>query len=259
MRELYVALAAHGRAHVAGARERLDALLGRVCPGARARVVVVDNALGGELEIELDRDVTCVSGDNRAREFSAWDRGLAWLERAYAPAPDALVVIANDTLHRHYGAAWLDGFTRARLDEARSAGGLYGWLDAYPREVELFGLRVRRWVRTNLFFAEARTLARLAPLALPFADDAVFAGEAALFREPSPLAAHYRAYLRTWMFGEPGEPGEPDFAEVWHSAQPAGTLPLADTRAKIRSILCEHHLSARARALGIPLVDARAR
>src|SRR4030095_4542927 len=98
MRELYVALAAYGRSHVPGARGALERVTGRLLPGARVRWVVVDNALDGEVEIELDGAVDCIGGDNRAREFSAWDRGLGWLDRAYEPRAAAIVAIANDTL-----------------------------------------------------------------------------------------------------------------------------------------------------------------
>ena len=41
-----------------------------------------------------------ISGDNTLREFSGWDRGLAWLDRRHAPAPDSVVVLANDTIVR---------------------------------------------------------------------------------------------------------------------------------------------------------------
>src|SRR6185295_10084074 len=121
--------------------------------------------------------------------------------------------LANDTLHRSYGRAWLDGFSAPRLTETLARGGLLGWIDAYPREVTLFGRPVRAWLRTNLVAGSRAVVDRLRPFSLPFADDDLFTGDLdAFFRAPSPLSDNYRRYLRTWLFGEPGDA---DFDERW--------------------------------------------
>jgi hypothetical protein len=250
MSDVWLALVAFGAAQRDQAIGHLHRVAARIRPGARVRGVVVDNALEGDFERELDDGVTLISGDNRAREFSGWDRGLAWLESAHRLRGDDLILVGNDTLHRSYGRAWLDGFS-----PAHDGDGLAGWLDAYPREVRLFGLPLDRWVRTNLFTARVRTLDRLRPLRLWFSDEQLFHGATARFCEPSPLDARYRRYLATWLWGEPGEP---EFVERWHSAAPLSAENAPAFRAKIRSILCEHHLSARARSLGLPLAGVSA-
>jgi hypothetical protein len=252
-REAFLVLVTFGDRHQAGALAALGPWWRRLFPDCALRGVVVDNALAGNVEIDIDDNITRISGDNRSREFSGWDRGLAWLESAFSISPEARLVMANDTLHRSYGVDYLDGFTRERLRAAE--GGLLGWIDAYPKAVELFGLTLRRWIRTNLWVAARRTLDQLRPVALPFSDESVFAeAPDELFRVPSPLSADYRRYLRSWLSGEADDA---DFPHTWHSAQPLAAFDPAALRGKLRSILCEHHLSARAQSRALPLIDVR--
>ena len=195
-------------------------------------------------------------GDNRLREFSGWDTGVSWLERRYSPAPDAIIVLANDTVVREDKRDRVRDVPRERV-EAASSGALVGYVEAYPRPVTLFGLTLRQWVDTSFVVASWRTLEQLRPLARPMADDQIFAGDwRAVFREPSPLSENYRAYLKTWLFGERID-GE--FQHTWHAQEPLTESNVGRFRGKLRSLFCEHLLSARARALGIPLVDIRQR
>jgi hypothetical protein len=252
-RDLFAVLVTFGPAHRADALDAVRRVAARL--QGELRGVVVDNALDGNLEIELDAAFTVVSGDNTQREFSGWDRGLAWLDAAFAGSPDDLLLLGNDTLHRSYGRAWLDGFVPARLASAVGQGGLLGWVDAYPGEFALFGRALQRWIRTNLVAGSRAVIDRLRPFALPFSDDETFTSDLAqFFRAPSPLSDNYRRWLRTWLFGEPAGA---DFGDRWHSAAPLTSANAAAFRAKVRSILCEHHLGARARELDIPLVDVR--
>jgi hypothetical protein len=252
-REIQVALLTFGRRHEQELLSLVREGLGRAFPGARLRVVVVDNRLGGRVEIQLDAGADRISGDNRSREFSGWERGLAWLESASASSPETMMVLANDTLVR---PDKIDRIRTLSADQVAAAerGAVVGWVDAYPRPVRSFGLELRQWVDTSLVIARRAVLERLRPLALPFRDDEVFTRDARLFREPSPLSENYRAYLRTWLFGETADP---EFAHAWHAQGPLTVERLGDVQGKIRAILCEHHLSARARSMGIALSDIR--
>jgi len=186
-------------------------------------------------------------------EFSGWDLAITWLERRYAPAPASIVVLANDTLIR------MDKHDRVRdlpADRvaAASRGALVGWIDEYPRSIELFGLAIRQWIDTSLVLTEWRTLAGLLPLARSPADD-VFADDwRAIFREPSPLSENYRAYLKTYFFGDRGDR---EFEHGWYAQEPLSERNFEAFKLKLRCVFCEHLLSARARVRGIPLVDIR--
>ena len=252
--DVFLALVEFGRANEQAALALLIPMLRRVFPGATVRGAVIDNALAGDAEFDVDEGLQRLSGDNTLHEFSGWDRGIAWLERRYAPAPHSIFVLANDTVVRG------DKHDRVRdlpADRAAAAarGALVGWVDEYPRPVDLFGCSLRQWVDTSLVLSEYRTLAALGPLARPVDDDLVFADDwRRIFREPSPLSENYRAYLKTYFFGERTDR---EFEHSWYAQEPVTASNADAFKLKLRCVFCEHLLSARARALGIPLVDIR--
>jgi len=250
---VYVAFVEFGQQDEQAALDLLLPMLGRVCPGSVAQTAIVDNALDVDAEIEIGRGLHRLNGDNTLHEFSGWDRGLAWLEQRYAPAPDSFVVLANDTVVRSDKHDRVRDMPPDRV-AAASRGALVGWIDEYPRPFELFGLPLRQWIDTSFVLAEWRSVSALRPLGRLPADD-VFAGDwRAIFREPSPLSGNYRAYLKTYFFGDRGD-GE--FAHGWYAQAPLTARNFEAFKSKMRCVFCEHLLSARARASGIPLVDIR--
>lgn len=255
-RDVYLVLLEFGQEHEEAALDLLFSTLRRILPGASLRGAVVDNAITGASELAIDRDLHRIGGDNTLREFSGWDRGLAWLEQRYAPGPNSIVVLANDTVVRPDKHARVRDIPIDRVAEA-SRGALVGYVEAYPRPVELFGLSLRQWVDTSLVIAAQSTFAALRPFARPFPDDQLFADDwRVVFQEPSPLSDNYRAYLKTWLFGEPMD-GE--FEHRWHANEPLTESNFEASKTKLRCLFCEHLLSAHARARGIPLVDIRPR
>jgi hypothetical protein len=251
--EVYLVFVEFGQTHEHAALELLFRTLQRLFPDVNVRSVVVDNASDQDASASIGHQIDRVNGDNTRREFSGWDRGMAWLEQRYGPAPDAVAVLANDTVAR---ADKYDRVRRLPADRvaAASRGAMVGWIDEYPRMFELFGLTVRQWVDTSLVLAEWRTLRSLLPLAQPF-DDQVFGDDfRTLFREPSPLSENYRAYLKTYFFGERLDPA---FQHGWYAQEPLTERNFEAFKVKLGCVFCEHLLSARARARGIRLVDIR--
>jgi len=242
-REIYLVLLEFGQEHEHTALDLLIPTLHRIFPGAAVRTAVVDNALSGNLEHAIDTEITRVSGDNTLREFSGWDRGMAWVERRHAPAPASIVVLANDTVVR---GEKHDRVRDTPADRAAAAfdGALVGWVDEYPSSVELFGLTFRQWIDTSFAIAEWRTWAALGPLAHPLADERLFADDwQRIFHEPSPLSENYRAYLQAYFFGGAVDP---EFMHRWYAHEPASADNFEAFKAKLRSVFCEHLLSARA-------------
>jgi hypothetical protein len=254
MREVYLVLLEFGQARERQALDLLTATLRRLFPSAILRTADVDNAANGREARSIGEGIERLGGDNTLREFSGWDRGLAWLERRYAPAADSIFVLANDTVVR------ADKHDRVRdipTDRAAAAadGALVGWIDEYPRAVELFGQHVRQWVDTSLLIAARDTLGALRPLGRIPDDTGVFADSwRGFFREPSPLSRNYRDYLRTYFFGERLDA---EFEHAWYGQAPLTAANAEAFRTKLRAVFCEHLLGARARAEHIPLVDIR--
>lgn len=254
MREVYLVLLEFGQAHEQRALDLLTHTLHRLFPGAVLRTAIVDNATDGGDAHAIGQGIDRLGGDNRLREFSGWDRGMAWLERRYAPARESTFVLANDTVVR---ADKLDRVRDIPADRAAAAarGALVGWIDEYPRAVELFGTHVRQWVDTSLLIASLGTLDALRPLARMPDDSDVFADDwRGFFREPSPLSRNYRDYLRTYFFGERLDA---EFEHAWYGQEPLTEANAEAFRTKLRSVFCEHLLGARARSGHIPLVDIR--
>jgi hypothetical protein len=253
--QVSLVLVEFGQSRERAALELLVPTLQRVFSGMSLCVVVVDNAVDGEADAAIGDACHRVSGCNRLREFSGWDRGLAWLDARYGRVPESIVVLANDTVARAEKRERVRDLPVRRVAAAASGGALVGLVEEYPHEVQLFGLRLRQFVDTSLVIAARCTLDALGPLARPTTDDDVFADNwHQFFRDPSPLSDNYRAYLRTYFFGERADP---EFDHRWYAYEPIGEHNFEAFKAKMRCVFCEHLLSARARARGIPLVDIR--
>ncbi|MBZ5560506.1 MAG: hypothetical protein LAO77_24895, partial [Acidobacteriia bacterium] len=126
-RNVFLILVEFGQSRERAALDLLIPTLQRAFPGATLRTVVVDNALAGEPDRAIDRACDRVSGDNTLREFSGWDRGLAWLDERGALEPESIVVLANDTVVR---AEKRERVRSLAADRARTAadGALVGWV-----------------------------------------------------------------------------------------------------------------------------------
>jgi hypothetical protein len=248
----------YGEEHLEDGLNLLEPFVLRVLGEWERRIVVVDNAVAPETEICLGHEVHRIGGDNTAREFSGYDRGLWWLRSYYSVAPDAALVIANDTFHRSYGRDYLELFSRQEAEAALNDGSLVGYADSYPRSISLFGLSLRSWIRSSLVLCRVRELEALLPLNAPFRDSEIFSGNGeTFFATPSPLSENYRRYLRTWLFGENDPEGE--CVHMWHSRAPLSAANRDMMQKKARAIMCEHYLSAKAFRLGIPVYDVRRR
>jgi hypothetical protein len=255
-RRVFALYLQYGEGHHASGMAVLRQQVARLFPGSPASFLVIDNALDAATPPRVAGDETTLAGDNANREFSGWDRGLRWLRSSRRVSSNDVVLLANDTFHRSYGSEYLAHFSPRQVDRALRRHALLGYMDAYPEPVTLFSHRLRSWVRSSFVISTARTLFSLQPLQIGDVDPAVFSPILEeFFRRDAPLCERYRGYLKTWLFGEPAGPDQ--FRERWHSQAALSAANLQHMRAKARCILAEHLLSARARALGVPVLDIR--
>ena len=212
-------------------------------------MAVVDNAEVGEREV-VSHGRHWLSGDNGWREFSGWDKGVRYWRSVTSVAADDTFVLVNDTFHRSYGTDYLEGFEPSAVEAALATGHVVGYVDAYPRPVELFGLSMQAWVRTSCFAVRGGDLEKIGPLALNVDEGVLFADDCAqFFAEEAPLSANYRAYLATWLWGKPAR--DDGFDEAWHSQVGLSPATFEALKGKAKAILSEHYLSARARQCGL--------
>jgi hypothetical protein len=224
----------------------------RVFPDHDRSMLVVDNKLQNELASSSRRDMNVVSGDNSNREFSGWDEGIRRLDADGRLTNATTVVLANDTFHRNYGDQYLELFLPGVTERQAGRGRLLGYVDSYPREIRLFGLRVKQWVRTSIVICSWRSLRRLLPLSLPVQHQEIFSDDIGNpFLDSADLSSNYKDYLKGWLF----EPHtlDSEFRHSWHSKAELNQNNFGDFKGKARSIMAEHYLSARARNLGIKI------
>ena len=74
------------------------------------------------------------------------------------------------------------------------------------------------------------------------------------FATPRRSARTIARYLRTYFLGDRLDT---EFKHGWYAQAPVTDANFEAIKAKVRCVLCEHLLSVRARARGIPLVDIR--
>jgi hypothetical protein len=256
LRRIFALYLQYGDQHQASGLALLKQQVQRLFPGSPASFLVIDNALPAAAAPVVDGDVTLLAGDNANREFSGWDRGLTWLRSHREVVVTDIVLLANDTFHRSYGTEYLELFRPAAVGWALRRNGLVGYMDAFPEPVQAFGRELRSWVRTSFVITTAGTLYALLPLQLGDVDAQVFSSSPErFFRPDGPLSDRYQAYLSTWLFGE--RAGTDGFNERWHAQAGLTEANAEAMRQKARCIFAEHQLSARARALGVQVVDVR--
>ena len=234
------------------ALEKLIALLARL-RAVDFRVLVVDNANPGHWYHDVSDKLTQIGGDNSAWEFSAFDRGIAFLAESgetadlYAFATDAFLA---------YGEDYLDLIDDTTIEACLTLGAVIGWVDSFGQELDLLGQAYRDWVRTSLFFLPPHVLSTLSPLTTPFDAETIFSADfAAPFHPTAPLSHNLQQLLLAWLTRDATSGVE--LAEVWHSQIDLNARSYPFFKAKASAILREHLLSARLQAAEIPCYDFR--
>ena len=226
----------------ATAEQELFDLFRDQLPSVRRDVVVVDTALPlGVAEEEQGRLV--MGGDNSAREFSAFDSGVARVGEKIWDYD--LVNLTTAAFRSCYGTTW-SAFNRQRSSAIAGRPACLGHIDCYNEPIQVAGCTSQHWVRTSCIF--------LPPLELKIL------GSLVSIRDPTP-----------WFSGDPSRSvslGRPTLAGVspidhrlahrsghrargevaFGMALDPTTLP--EFERKAQAILNEHLLGLRLRAAG---------
>jgi len=238
-----------GEHHATAADALRRKVLERAFPGRDWDVLVVDNALEPSFSGRTAEGWELIGGDNSLLEFSGWEKGLARGADAWDGQDPVLLV--NDTFHRNYDVSYLERFGLEPVAAWAREPALIGHVDLYPREIRLFGLPLRFWVRSSFVLASWATLRTLLPLAPPAAPEEIFSARPEAFFAPGDqLSPLYREYLESFLLG-----GEGEYRCRWHTRPDQSPEGLARLKRKAYAIICEHWLSARAGSLGLALRD----
>jgi hypothetical protein len=242
-------LARHGTTTYGDAVATMDGLFTRQLPEVARDLLVVDTALAEQHHESLGAGRTLIGAPNTHWEFSAWDRGIAWLgERIDAYDFIHLATSAFRMLNPRH----LDRLDPGMLDLVRGRAAAVGHIDYFDEPVTVGDRALQSWLRSSFVVvppAELRRLGSLVSIDDPrpfFSDD-----PQAPFHADAPLSARYRDYIIGWLTG----PGTGQGME-WHSRFELTPATLGLFAAKAMAILNEQVLSARLRAQGCAPVDA---
>lgn len=209
---------------------------------------VIDNQLPPEMAPQLlGNGATLHAGDNRAWEFTAWERALREVRQDKTDYDIVhFVTSAFNTLYTGY----LEHFHKAMLDYVIERNVCLGHIDSYDRPVGLAGRFSAAWIRTCFFFLPLALARRIEPWAAFTETSQFFAAPTTTpFRDDAPLSVDYQERVRVWLEGQ--EVG----GHTWHSPILSGEAEAARFQRKTLAIVNEHNLSITLRRQEIPLVD----
>lgn len=238
----------YGTTKYPDAEPHIENLFARLMPDIDLSTLIVDSALPPEyFEITAPRR-TVIGADNRFSEWSAADRGIAFLgERIWSYDLIHVATAAFNTLY----TAYLERFSMEMLRAIAGRAICVGHIDCYNDPVRLLFFRSQHWIRTSFVFlppAELKALGSLVSISDP---RPLFSGDPARpFREDAPLSKNYQDYIYTWLTG--GDIGQ---GVQWHSGFGLTKATLPTFQQKTMAILNEHLFSIRLRAQGCKVVD----
>jgi hypothetical protein len=229
------------------AEDQIAAMFREQLPGVERHMVVVDNALPAETTESATGRVV-IGGDNRAREFSAFDRGIAHLGGTIWDFD--FVHLATSAFNTLY-TAYVHRFGSDLLCAMRALPVCLGHLDCYNEPVDVLLYRSQHWVRTCFLFVPPSELKALGSLVSVPRPGLFFSGDPSRpFRQDAPISTTYRRYILDWLTG--GDIGQ---GVRWHSGFELNGDTLALFEKKATAILNEHLFAIRLRAVGCHLVD----
>lgn len=237
----------HGTRNYAEAPAVLDDWYARHGLLGHRTLWVIDNALPTGTPPSRSPAVVVRAGDNRAWEFSAWEKALREVREESADFTHVhFVTSAFNTLYTRY----LEHFNAGMLDYVTARNACLGHLDSYDRPVAVGDQYSESWIRTCFFFLPFAVALKL-PKWAAYTDPAdFFTGPASTqFRASAPVAPDYQQRIRAWLEGE--EIG----GHSWHSPIAPGSEEIARFQRKTLAIVNEHQCAISLRKLGVPLVD----
>ena len=188
-----------------------------------------------------------LEGNNALREFSAWDKGLAYCRDHQLLADDGLLVLANDTFchHNHFGPITRRAFTSAFHDLLRKSNEpiIAGEVHSFGRDFQILGKPASSWVSTYLFGMTAELFRRLEHLTPEMDMDSFFTGRNEDDFISGPISKHLAQHIQSWLFS-------PERKNSWYKAGHLNHSNRNSYIGKAKSILCEKVLSAETISIG---------
>lgn len=238
----------HGTAKYVEAENEIAELFARQMPEVERSTLIVDSALPPDHVEACGPHRTILGADNAFWEWSAADRGIAFLgDRIWSYD---LVHVATAAFNMLY-TAYLGRFRTPLLRAIAGRPLCLGHIDCYNEPVRLISFHSQHWIRTSFLFLPPAELKALRTLAAFRDAAALFSGDPERpFRQNAPISKNYQDYIYQWLTG--GDIGQ---GVQWHSGFGVTREALPYFQQKTLAILNEHLFSIRLRAQGCQLID----
>ena len=260
MKTIYILYLVYGEYKNDNGIELLLNICERIYPNAKKIPLIINNSICLP-SIKSSNGSFMISGNNTAFEFSGWDAGFEFLQKNFEPKDDDFLLYANDTFHQRIyaegGKKFLDYFDDAyiNLDGIDLKKLAIGYLDDFPKRVELMGIKYQSWIRSNIFFLSYGVSKFLHPFTFPLSKEYLFgrAGES-FFRPVIEISENWRAYISCWLFGDQ-DSRYPEYSLKWLKCSKLSENNRDFFKTKAITILSEHYLSARLHKDNIKILD----
>lgn len=257
---IFINYLVYGNEHIESGINQLELILNRMLSGVQRTWIIVDNSVTQPFTQQISTDRWMIPGNNSVWEFSGWDHGYQFIKTRFGIHFDNVILLANDTFHRRAyslgGRSFLDDFNADLVNERDLRKEVVGYLDDFPTEVSLMGIRYNSWIRSNIFMVPAEVAERLYPLVFPLQPDEIFSSNMHKFwSETDQISENWKAYISSWLFGSENLQ-YPEYRLHWLKAQSVTSDNWDFVKTKARCILSEHYLTARLQHWGVPIINA---
>jgi hypothetical protein len=236
-----------GTTKYASAEQELCDLFRTQLPDVEHDRIVVDTDLP-PCEMERSPGRVVIGGDNSAREFSAFDSGVAFAGESIW---DYDLVNLTTAAFRQMYWDYLERFRPEVLAAVAGRPASVGHIDCYNEPIQVLGSTSQHWMRSCCLFLSPLELKVLGSLVSTRGEERWFSGDpAAPFRADAPLSPAYRRLISDWLLGRDIGQGV-----TWHSGFALDASTLRQFEQKTLAILNEHLLGIRLRAAGCRTID----
>jgi hypothetical protein len=256
--KVFVIALCYGDADIGGMLDVAEIFVGNNFPNAETKWLIVDNKLVAANESYWNGKLY-INGDNSQQEFSGWQRGIDYLKAHFQPSNADAVVFLNDTVHRRNytmgGNRYYEGY-RINYDGPTPEAWAAGYLDDFPVEASVNGLKFSNWIRSNLYTMNWQAVQLITPLVFPCSVDEVFdnINRDRFWGEHAPMSANWMAYISSWLFGTE-DARFPEYRLKWIRFEKLCDENRRHFQSKALSILSEHYLTARLLKSNVKLFD----
>ncbi|NRB42912.1 MAG: hypothetical protein HRU20_31320, partial [Pseudomonadales bacterium] len=179
--KVFVFFVTYGAGNFQLCKDELSSFVNRVFPAGDIIPYYMDN----KVSVEYSRfEVKFLPGDNRIREFTAWDKMVAIASKDHDINDSDVFLFVNDTFATNCGSEYLKFFKPC---EEYNEPVAVGYVENFPKSVLINGVEHKEWIRSNLFYMSFSAYRQCSPFPFPLSKAEVFSEDILEFWSKTPL------------------------------------------------------------------------